>query len=384
MSDQGWPRVKRIRLTGARFEGGRLPVDSLIELERYQRALRIAAEHEWLRDNPGESLPDDFRESVSLTIERIDDGSADVLLAFEHHQTYERYQEEALDAVDSTIAAAYSSDDSPALPLLVGSADREFRDAISLIGSTLEPEQSIQVYTSQGASPVSITVENRVKAIAELSGVDDFLISPELLAPPLGLERREESLTGRITAVDANSKRFEMETAVGKVHGWYRTFPTMLEDLKEVLNSAAEGPLTRVSGVMQFKQGKPFRFWDAIRVERMQFDDTPWGERLARFAALATGWDEGEGKQISTMSLETAQVILHAIEESGTKLPGVFPTAEGGVLLEWTSLERIRSIEILAGGALQLFTLNRGERVGEHRETRDIGEAIAYAEAGSA
>ena len=60
MEDEGRPQVKRVRLTGARFEGGRLPVDSLVELQKYQDIVRIAAEAEWKQVHPGEQLPDDF------------------------------------------------------------------------------------------------------------------------------------------------------------------------------------------------------------------------------------------------------------------------------------------------------------------------------------
>ena len=90
MSDEPQPSVKRFRLTGARFEGGRLPVDSLVELEHYQDVVRIAAEAEWRHDHPGEELPSGLREAVSLTIERIDEGSADVFLAFEQHAVYQQ------------------------------------------------------------------------------------------------------------------------------------------------------------------------------------------------------------------------------------------------------------------------------------------------------
>ena len=66
MSDEPQPSAKRFRLTGARFDGGRLPVDSLVELERYQDVIRIAAEAEWRHDHPDAELPSDFRESVRL------------------------------------------------------------------------------------------------------------------------------------------------------------------------------------------------------------------------------------------------------------------------------------------------------------------------------
>lgn len=60
--------VRRIKLTGSRFNGGRLPVDSLVELARYHELLRIVARSSWRQDHPGEELPAYFDAEVSLTM----------------------------------------------------------------------------------------------------------------------------------------------------------------------------------------------------------------------------------------------------------------------------------------------------------------------------
>ena len=67
------PPTKRIRLSGARFDGGRPPIDSLVEFKSYQDAVRAMARHEWLRDHPGEAAPGTLNDSVRLTIERIEE-----------------------------------------------------------------------------------------------------------------------------------------------------------------------------------------------------------------------------------------------------------------------------------------------------------------------
>jgi len=171
VGDERKPGVKRVRLTGARFDGGRLPVDSLVELQNYQDVVRIAAMAKWRLEHPGEELPSDLRNSVSLTIERIDEGSADVSLAFEQHQVYVHYQVEAQDAADAIIVAAYSGASIPELPALSLAEDVEFREAVSQIGVTLGPEHSIEFYpSSPDAQPVTITVETRLRGLEEKQG----------------------------------------------------------------------------------------------------------------------------------------------------------------------------------------------------------------------
>jgi len=385
MDDQRRPSGKRIRLTGERFKAGRLPVDSLIELERYQEVVRKLAEYEWRRDHPDEQLPADFRALVSLTIERIDEGSADVLLAFEQHAVYVQYQDEAQDAVDATIAAAYAGAPLPPLPALPPAAVAEFREELADFGATLREAQSIEFYVNpDDTTPVLITVETRKQALTELI-LTDFMIAP---SDPVGsadiIERREESLIGRVTAVDADSTKYEIATAYGKVHGWYKENTGVLEDLRSVLNSAEEGPLTRITGELRFKNGDPHRFWQTTRVERVEFEDTAWGARLTDFAQLPTGWAEGTGAQISFVSLDAAQQLLKAVEAAGNPLPAVFPTAEGGVLIEWATTSGIHSVEILEDGLFELFSLQRAQGEGVHSETRDISEAIRFATAARA
>lgn len=379
MGDERQPGVKRVRLTGARFEGGRLPVDSLVELQKYQEVVRIAVEAEWRRDHPDEDQPADLHDSASLTIERIDEGSADVFLAFEQHTAYVELQAEAQEAADATIVAAYTGASLPDLLALAPEADREFREAVAEFGATLEPGQSIEFYPSTpDAAPVTITIETRKRAVEELARIDDFLLAADATPQKAGLQTVEESLTGRVTAINADKREFWLQTEVGEIHGWYRDNPELLEAFRTLVNSAADGPLTRISGDLQVKRGMPWRFRSVAAVEQVEFDNTAWGERLTVFASLPSGWDDGGGVQISSTSLDAAQMLLKSFDTAQFKPPGVFPTSDGGVLLEWASPVGVLSVEVLPGGEFELFALQRGQRQGTHAATADLTQVIAF------
>ena len=382
MGDERKPGVKRVRLSGARFDGGRLPVDSLVELQKYQDVVRIAAEAEWRQAHPDEDIPADLRSSVSLTIERIDEGSADVFLAFEQHQVYVQYQAEAQDVADAFLIAAYAGTELPHFSALTADEDAELRQTVAEFGATLKPEQSIEFYPDGPDShPVTITIETHKDAVIHLSRIHDFLVPPESMTRKAVLEKVDQSLVGRITAVDAAKKRFTLILSDGQeLHGWYRQRPELLEDFREVVNSAAEGPLTRISGELQSKNGKPYRFWEASTIERIEFDDTSWGVRLASFAALQSGWDGGEATQVSSVALEAAQMILRAADRVQAERPGVFPTEEGGVLIEWADQFGVRSIETLADGSFEMFSLRSGQHKGDHSETSDLNVAVVFIE----
>lgn len=383
MGDEQKPRVKRVRLTGTRFNGGRLPIDSLEELQKYQEIVRIAAEAEWRDGHPGEQLPADFEESVSLTIDHIDEGSADVFLAFEQQQSYVEYQAEAQEVTDAIIAAAYSGEDLPELPSLPLAEDFQFRQVIASIGESLKSEQAIEFYLDGPASsPVTITAETREHAAERIFNVDDFLVSPEAISPAQSLVKSDESLVGRVTALDADKKRFTLVLSSGhEVHGRYREHPELLEDLRKVVNSTSDGPLTRIAGELQTKNGEAWRFWETHSVEQVEFDDTAWGVRLQELAALPTGWDGGDAAQITSSSLDASQKLLQAVDRAQIDPPGVFPTEEGGVLIEWASLSAVSSVEILADGSFELFSMKRDELQGEHAATADLMIAIEFVEA---
>lgn len=381
MTDERQPRLKRLRLKGARFEGGRLPVDSLVELQRYQDVVRIASEAEWLRDHPNEAVPSDLSDSVRLTIDRIDSGSADVFLAFEQHLEYRQYQEEAQEAADANILAAYSGARPPGLGESEPGADWKFRQAIAQFGSSLGPEQAIEFYVNvPDGNPVSITTETRERALEEIFNLEDFMIlDTGIPAEEESLRTEDEGLTGRITALDANKRKFDLETNDGQVvHGWYREHPELLEDFRAVVNSTSEGPLTRVSGKLQFKSGKPFRFWQTTSIERVEFDETAWGARLRNFAQLQHGWDDEGGLQISSIALDASQSLLRSLDNAGHERPGVFPTPEGGVLIEWTTASSVSSVEVLPDGSFEMFALREGEGQGRHAATSDVREALSF------
>lgn len=215
---------KRVRLTGARFEGGRLPVDSLVELQKYQEIVRIAAEAEWKGENPGQDAPLDLLDAISLTIERIDVGSADIFLAFEHHQEYAQYQEDAQEAASAVLAAAYSGEEVPDLPGLSASDAYGFRTIVAELGSTLGPDQAIEYYPhATGSTPITISADTRKHALEALLAPENFLLPSEQPEELPSLTKENVSLVGKVTALDTDKQTYKFTLQDGrKLLGHYR------------------------------------------------------------------------------------------------------------------------------------------------------------------
>lgn len=377
--DNGQPDETRIRLTGDRFKGGRLPVDSLVELERYQRLLRTAAEAEWARAHPDEELPADFDENISLTIERIEDGSADVYLAFEQHAIYAEYQESSQNLVDSTIAAAYDPTPGRSLPQLPPEIETEILEGVAALGETLTPDQSFQLYPEGPKGPaVSVTVESRAQASEKLFKAD-FFLTEEPAEVEVVKRTDETTLVGRFTKIDARAKSYRFESEqYGELSGKY-TETARAADIRALVEAPDLAPITRITAMVNFRDGRATSIKNLLSVEEFITTDAAWGERLRELASMAAGWDGDEAEPIVFAALDHAKAVLEKIEEAGTKLPNVFPVEDGGISLEWASPEAVRSIEVTPNGAYALFYLPPGSFDGQHDLVLDLPSAVAFA-----
>lgn len=372
--------IRRIKLKGARFDGGHLPVDSFVEIERYQETLRSLAVADWQSKHPGEPVPRDLQQSVSLTIVEIKEGSAELFIAFENAPIYSEQRIAAQDYFDSTLQAAYL--DLP-LPDLPESIEEEARRTVSEIGSTLSGEQSIEFFLSDDSkSPIIISVETRLVAKDRLL-LDGFWLTDDDDRKN-ELETEVTSVAGRVTLLDADAHTYSFESLrFGQLKGRYKNKPELLEDFKKVLDDAARGPVTRLDGIVQTRNGKPWRIWETSGLQLFSAGTSPWSKDLIELASLDPGWDQhGTGHPIAFFALEAADQIMAAIASRNLDLPALFPTTEGGVLIEWSSSQFVKSIEISADAEFQLFHLRPGTHQGEFEETNNLSKAIEFASVG--
>lgn len=369
-------QVRRIKLNGARFEGGRLPVDTLVELERYQQMLRILARAEWQTTRPGEAIPDGFDDDLSLTIEKIEPGSADIMLAFEQQAVYAEYQAQAQDALDGVIAAAYAGEKLPDLPPTIV---QDLRDRIIEFGNTLEPAQSIEIFPVGSGQPVAVTPESR-KQVVDQFALEDFVAEPS--EAPLGeLVTHPDTVVGRITEVDAEKGTYRFESLQhGRLIGHYDIESDMIASIRAAVDSVADGPVLRVEGDLQYdRKGKPWRLTKTHLIEEFAAGHEAWASRLIEMAELPNGWgDEGTGKVVAFPALDAANKIMAVLVAGSVEVPAMFATDDGGVILEWASLDVVRSIEATPDSTFELFSKPAGA-AGALRTTSNLDEAIAFA-----
>lgn len=360
------PIFARLKLTGQRFTGGVLPIDSLSELQRYQTLVQRFASS---RQAPGEATGE-----LRLVIERIDEGSADIFLALEQITAQVEAQTVARDQLEETLAAAYGDDE------VSDDLDWDLAAEVAELGTTLIGEQALILEPiSEGHPRVEITVLTRQRA-AEKLNLSNFMLATDETRPG-GLAVVEDSvLAGRIVELDADKKTFRFESSqFGELKGRFQDVG-LTPDFRAVLDSSALAPVTRLVGALQFRNGEPWRIRDVQSLERLDLDGQSWSTRLKALAELAPGWgDGGSEPAIAIPALEAARELLSALSVSARAMPGVFPTEDGGVSLEWATPLSVRSIEITPEGTFEMFLLGEGDFDGVHSEAKDLPAAIRFA-----
>lgn len=371
----------RIRLAGDRFTGGRLPVDALEEIQRYQSLVIEAAKREWQEAHPDEELPEDFAASLKLVITDVTNGSAQVLLEREVSQSdpYESLFYDARDEVSRELSALLDVTES------ITSAPLFERKDFRTLGSSLRPGDSLQLISySRERDPkpqdsVAVSAEQIIEQFPKRVKESD---RERRRRAKENLYLADQTVAGRLVALDADRKSFKLRSLhYGDLAGLY-TDDDLTADLRAVLNTSAKAPVIRLRADVQFKNGEAWRIRNASNVELLEIDGQPWSRKLIELASLGPDWD-GEhpgASMISFASLDAARDLVLQLVEAGNERPGIFPTEEGGVSLEWASAQSVASIEISADATVfELYHLPEGQKSGVYEEASSITDAVRFA-----
>lgn len=343
----------RVKMVGAEFDGGRIPVRSLNELMRYQALVLAAASDKWLEDHDGEDLPDDFEARFELILADVEDGSAVSVLEMPVASGYDSFYEYGRSTVEDQIAlAATETPDAEAISLL---AYREFRE----FGSSLREDESIEIGlpepSGHGSRTVTVTPAVSQRIAKVLTPAFKKLQKPE---------RRTELgwLVGRLTAINADEKNYTIASDEhGSINGRYRD-DEILDDLKAVLDSSERAPVVRLYGRLRYAEGRLLRVLDIAKVQVLEIDGEPWSRRFIELARLVPGWDEDDldSDAVSFAALDGAREVLHYVRTLGAGQPGIFPTAAGGVSVEWATSSEVITVEVTDDAEFQLFHIANG------------------------
>lgn len=333
--------VTDLRLSGGRFDQPGLPLDSVHELERFGRIVAETAKSLWKERNQGKNLPSGFGESVDLRLSRVLSGSV-VPVVVRNRQSLtlpgaNDVLDDALhkvnDAFYSIVQSQWSEIDLPESAL----------KPLRRFGVSLRKNEVFRLY-GRGDHPINWTQSVRRKYLAQ---VDRTAIEEEgpLVGTIRGLDSTEKTFKFVVPGSDlATSGKYSDDSTYGDLHALQRQNNDLLARLKAAYRVTSDGDLIDIANVSE--------------VEIFVAPETPGRARLVELAGLPEGWLDGdEGARLDLSALEFARDLLEEISKSTIELPRIYPTAEGGVQLEWHGPEIRAELEIDPDLSFELFAL---------------------------
>jgi len=332
-------------LTGSRFDGEGMPVETLVELSAYRDLVLGVAKELFRATHPArQRVPRGFAERLQLRLRAVEAGSAvPVLERVAVSGTLVAADDEftqARDVIEDAVAAVAGGADLPsAFPPSALVLFNRF-------GQTLRSDEAIEL--RRGAAPSGATYTRAVRKKLVLSQRRTF--------------QEEVEDIGWVTEVDADHMSCLIRLRIGASGA----IPAPLDEVtfaaaKEVLAPKGEGPPVRVSGIGVFDTEQRLIRFDSIHdVNVIEDADelVSLDRRCDELAALPAGWLDGEGVRLDAVVLDRARRILAELLNFDVPRPRVFPTPEGGVQAEWTVAGHEISVTFEPNGSLYAVSVN--------------------------
>lgn len=341
------------RLTGARFDGGVIPLEILADFAVLAEMMVKVAKWKYREDHPlRKRVSRGFTDGIALKLAGVEGGSAKpvILLVAAATNTLlpafaQAYFEDAREAIIGAIAAAEGGQTITKYlpPKLLGYFER--------FGRNLADGEAIEFMEGRTGGPARLTRETRRTLIraASADGVTNNVV-----------------IYGMISEMDHQTSSFHIRLADGtkvKAPLNRQHFDTVLE----AFNNYHQGMKTRMHASGRLNRANRLQSIEAVEHIHV-LDPLDVDARLDELKLLKTGWLDGSGDAPSHAGLDWFAAAFNRTFPDDLPLPHLYPTAEGGVRAEWSISGRELSLDV---------TLT--ERSG-HWHSLDMGTDAEYAE----
>lgn len=320
------------RLTGARFEGGAIPLEVLADFSVLSEMIVEVAKWKYREANPTRKrVPRGFTDGMSLKLTNIEAGSAIPVISLVIAGAAPLlppaalpYFEEARHAIVEAVGAAEGNQKITAhLPeKLLGYFDR--------FGRNLSEGEAIELSDAPNRAPVRLTKETRRKLVLA-SSVEEFT--------------EETDVDGLVHEFDQKARTFQLtlsnDATLYKIPVESQHYDTVLEasaGFREKLR-------VRVYGIGRFDRNNHLQAIEEVEHVTI-LDPLDIRVRIDELKRLGPGWLDGEGAAPSSGGLNWLADTFDRFFPDNVPLPYLFPTPEGQVLAEWSLKPWSPSMEI--------------------------------------
>ena len=350
------------RLVGARFEGHAIPLEVLRDLAALDEIIKEIAKWKFLQKNPQRKrVPRGFSEEISLRIIDIKPGSAipQIVLFFLAGQFFSPYQVCFEEARDSLLAAIDAAGEG-------GTITEHLPESIlphfDTLGRSLLDEEAIEFRPADLVHPARLDKVVRRKLLLASSQTEEVT--------------EEVVLRGTIPEADQERRSFELQVINGpKIPGPIETYH--LDTVLEAFNGFRHNARVAISGIARFSRANRLQRIESIEeITLLETNDVP--ARIDELRAIRDGWLDGKGIAPTVAHLDWFSREFSNRYPQELSLPYVYPTAEGGLQLEWSHPPHEASLEIdLAARSADWHSVNL-ENGEETSETLNLAEPKAW------
>lgn len=333
----------KLRYVGTRFNGARMPLDVLSDLPAFRDLLVAFAKEQWRNLNSDrQRLPKGFEKSLSFDLIGIEEGSAVPLMNW-NRQTAQANLAGFADELEEIVGTSFNQlvtlIDNAANGSFPPSLSSEHVRALNKLGAGLHGDERIEFMNTRGSDGNVIYLDSirRKRLITEVRETYQTRFD--------GLGK----LCGHHLGEDNNDVYIIVETVE---HGEI-SIPLERERLLQEFDGNLQAD---VQFDLQIELDNNDRLRAIVDVHDVNLIDAEivgqlarCKERLIQISALEAGWDNGHGDAIQSAAVARAHQFL----EKRPALCGaykVYPTSEGGVLLEFERNGWDYSVEFKADG----------------------------------
>lgn len=350
-----------LRLAGGRFDVAEgLPVVSAAELERYALLVSAVARELYIRAHPNrQRVPRGFNEAFDLRLTRVDRGSQIPVLvrptmddgglfqSADWHDDARRLVNSALGDIATGHRIPASFPPAAIKPLAQFGRSLRERERIELADSADDPKRAV------------LTAETRSR-IQQLAKLDELEIETVVVGQVTGLSSTPPHVNVTVTE-DLSPRKIEATFSDSSV----------FDALHSYLGYAETAPPVAMSVIaVQNRGGVIVKITDVLHVEPAL--PQAWSERLRDLAGLGENWLHPGSEPPSSEVIERVQRILFAALDVEVPAPVIYPSADGGIQLEWRTSSRAVEVEILNSGSLEACWYGRAnDDDGEDRSFQD-------------
>ncbi|WP_148307010.1 hypothetical protein [Nocardia nova] len=307
------------KFAGGRYDTVGLPVHAMSELQRYAKLVGMVAHALYLEQNTDRRrVPQGFSEALDLRLTAIHPGSVQTVLEWTGFDTADQpivdAHEDARALVDRTFEELAHS----------GQLPKEFPPkalgVLGQFGRSLRDDERIELGTYRDQRAVVNThIRERLAAVANFETID---VERVLIGRITGIESLpRHSFTLVLAGPDA--KRLDCGFAD----------PETFTAIEEFVGYARDAPLCALTVLAEQRTSGELTVTDVLAVETALPPD--WVARVAALSEIRDGWLNPETPRPTVESIDVLELLLARCVEHNIPRPLMYPSAEGGVQLEW-------------------------------------------------